>query len=236
MVQLTDFSFSTQQLQPEGLNSEWNIHYPIRNVNSLKLCKLEYTAFRVYNILYVYFILHSESKSESNAITVTSTNGIDKETLRMYLEEFSDHFHIQSKGKAQWIVKFDDKSGKPATPDNIFGNITCVHSARVKRKCFFKNHNTLNAFRPMRRSSQTWNPSSWSPEQSFSKCGDFILIRTQISLCPAKKKKKHLNFMTFNLPQMFRRFWQSKSMTWGSQWRCTMRKLCGGDRTLAALS
>ncbi|XP_063070156.1 protein mono-ADP-ribosyltransferase PARP14-like [Engraulis encrasicolus] len=52
----------------------------------------------------------NKSKSESNAITVTSTNGIDKETLRMYLEEFSDHFHIQSKGKAQWIVKFDDKS------------------------------------------------------------------------------------------------------------------------------
>jgi len=63
----------------------------------------------------MYIFVHTDNEKDSEIpdllITTPSLTSVDKETLQMYFEQFTEQFELAKHGNNSWILKLYSQSG-----------------------------------------------------------------------------------------------------------------------------
>lgn len=75
------------------------------------------------------FVHHTDNEEDSEIpdLLITTPNSVDKDTLQMYFEQFSEQFELAKHGNNSWILKLYSQSGM-IQDQSCIGNVFTIHS------------------------------------------------------------------------------------------------------------
>ncbi len=68
----------------------------------------------LWSCVYIYICVHNtedEEDCETPDLLITTQGSVEKETLQMYFEQFTEQFELAKHGNNSWILKLCSQSG-----------------------------------------------------------------------------------------------------------------------------
>lgn len=87
--------------------------------------------------IYIYISVHNtedEEDSETPDLLITTQGSVEKETLQMYFEQFTEQFELAKHGNNSWILKLCSQSGM--IYESLFPSYTETSQCEAKQTGF----------------------------------------------------------------------------------------------------